>query len=172
MDGIKSSRRRIEMVTSLRSNGIKTATHQNGQLIEQNSADIKELQDTKNGRDKGRLDPTSCLPERLSTFTGREKEIKEIKSSLVENDLGIVSIIGGPGFGKSTIAIEVAHRLSEEYKIPVIFSYQSTASTVPEAVRLLCHDIGIEPGKDPKIVLDGLVEKYEAWKSCSCSGQH
>ena len=118
--------------------------------IEQNSADIKELQDTKNGRDNERLEPTSCLPERLSTFTGREKEIKEIKSSLVEKNRGIVSLIGGPGFGKSTIAVEVSHRLSEEYEISIIFSYLSTASTVPEAVRHLCIDVGVEPGKDPK----------------------
>ena len=117
---------------------------------EQNSADIKELQDAKNVRDNELLDQTSRLPERLSTFTGREKEIKAIKSSLVEKNNGIVSIIGGQGFGKSTIAVEVSHRLSEEDKIPVIFSYLSTASTMPEAVRHLCIDVGIEAGKDLK----------------------
>ena len=97
-----------------------------------------------------RLEANTCLPERLSTFTGREKEIKAIKFSLVEKDRGTVSIIGGPGFGKSTIAVEVAHRLSEKHKIPVIFSYLSRASTVSEAVRLLCLDIRIEPGEDPE----------------------
>ena len=94
--------------------------------------------------------PKSCLPERLSTFTGREIEIDAIKSSLVDKDRGIVSVIGGPGFGKSTIAVEVAHRLSEEYNISVNFSCLSRALTMPEAVRLLCLDIGIEPGEDPK----------------------
>ena len=79
--------------------------------IEHNSEDIKELPDSKNVRDNERLEAKTCLPERLSTFTGREKEIKAIKSSLVENDRGIVSIIRGPGFVKSTIAVEVAHRL-------------------------------------------------------------
>ena len=92
----------------------------------------------------------SCLPERLSTFTGCEIEINAIKSSLVDKDRGIVSIIWGPGFGKSTIAAEVAHRLSEEYHISVIFSCLSRALTVPEAVRLLRVDIGIDPGEDPK----------------------
>ena len=112
---------------------------------------IEELQEAKNVCDTDRLDPTSRLPERLSTFTGREKEIKAIKSSLVEKDRGIVSIIGGPGFGKSAIAVEVAHCLNhEEYNIPVIFSYLSRALTVPEAVRRLCLDIGIEPGEDPE----------------------
>ena len=113
-------------------------------------ADIKALQDAKNVCNTESLGQTSRLPERLSTFTGREKEIEAIKSSLVEKDCGIVSIIGGPGFGKSTIAVEVSHRLSEKHKIPVIFSYLSRASTVPEAVRLLCLDNGIEPAGDPE----------------------
>ena len=118
--------------------------------IDEIRADIKALQDAKNVCDTDRLEPTSRLPERLSTFTGREKEIREIKSSLVEKDCGIVSIIGGPGFGKSTIAVEVAHRLSEKHKIPAFFSYLSRTSTVPEAVRRLCLDICIEPGEDPE----------------------
>ena len=118
--------------------------------IEHNSEDIKEIPDSKNVRDNESLEAKTCLPERLSTFTGREKEIKAITSSSVEKDRGIVSIIGGPGFGKSTIAVEVAHRLSEKHKIPVIFSYLLRASTVSEAVRLLCLDIGIEPGEDPE----------------------
>ena len=96
------------------------------------------------------MDPTSRLPERLSTVMGREKEIEEIKSSLMEKNRGIVSIIVAPGFGKRSIAVEVSLCLSEEDKIPVIFSYLSTTSTVPEAVRLFC---------------------IEAWKSCPCSGQ-
>ena len=93
--------------------------------IEHNSEDIKELPDSKNVRDNERLEAKTCLPERLSTFAGREKEIKTIMSSLVEKECGIVSIIGGPGFGKSTIAVEVSHRLSEKHKIPVDFSYLS-----------------------------------------------
>ena len=47
--------------------------------------------------------PKSCSPERVSTFTGREIEINAIKSSLVEKERGIVSIIGDPGFCKSSI---------------------------------------------------------------------
>ena len=41
--------------------------------IEEIRADIKALQHSKNVCDNKRLDPTSRLPERLSTFTGREK---------------------------------------------------------------------------------------------------
>ena len=110
------------------------------------------------------MDPTSRLPERLSTFTGREKEIKAIKCSLLEKGRGIVSIIGGPGFGKSTIAVEVAHRLSEEYNISVIFSYLSRALTVPEAVRRLCLDIRIEPGEDPESSLMVWLRNMKAGK--------
>ena len=41
--------------------------------IEHNSEDIKEIPDSKNVRDNESLEAKTCLPERLSTFTGREK---------------------------------------------------------------------------------------------------
>ena len=86
--------------------------------------------------------PANRLHERLSTFTGRKKETKEIMSFLVEKNRGIISMIGDPGFGKSTMAVEVAHSLIEVDKITVIFSYLSTTLTMPEIVRLLCIDVG------------------------------
>jgi uridine kinase len=39
----------------------------------------------------------------------------------VENGCGIVSIVGGSGFGKSTVAIEVSHHLCDNHDIIVIF---------------------------------------------------
>ena len=113
-------------------------------------ADIKELQEAKNIQETGQSTPKSCLPEKLATFTARDTEVREIMSFLEEKDSGIVSIVGGPGFGKSTIAVEVSHRLSEQHGIPVIFSYLSTASTVDEVIHRLCHDVGVHPGEDPK----------------------
>ena len=95
------------------------------------------------------LELKSCVPEKLSTFIGRDSEVNTISSLLVEKDYGIVSVVGGPGFGKSTIAIEVAHRLIEQHHIPVIFSYLSNTSTMAEVAQRLCLDIGVYPGEDP-----------------------
>ena len=120
--------------------------------IEQNSAyqrtkreTVKRKEKTKkklNVKRKLKEKPANRLHERLSTFTGRKKETKEIMSFLVEKNRGIISMIGDPGFGKSTMAVEVAHSLIEVDKITVIFSYLSTTLTMPEIVRLLCIDVG------------------------------
>ena len=112
-------------------------------------ADIKKLKDAKEAEGIERSELKSCLPEKTQTFTGRDKEVKQIVSFLVAGH-GVVSLVGGPGFGKSTIAVEVSHRLVEKHNIPVIFSYLSNASTVAEVILCLCHDVGVHPGDDPK----------------------
>ena len=103
----------------------------------------------------------SCILEKSQTFIGRDTEIKQIISSLVENGCGIVSIVGGPGFGKSSLDIEVSHHLSNNHDIVVIFSYLSSASTVPEVMRYLCHDVGVYPGEDPESSLMLWVKNIE-----------
>ena len=60
---------------------------------------------------------------------------------------GIVAIVGGPGFGKSTIAIEVSHCLQKK-NIPVVFSYLTNAFTVDEVVLHLCRDLAIVLGSN------------------------
>ena len=92
----------------------------------------------------------SCLPEKLSTFIDRETDVEKIYSLLVKDSSGVVSIVGGPGFGKSTIAVKVSHRINEECDILVIFSYLSNVSNVAQAVLRLCLDVGVHPGEDPK----------------------
>ena len=95
----------------------------------------------------------SCIPDKPKTFIGRDIEVKQIISSLVENDCGIVSIVGGPGFGKTTVAVEVSHHLRYEHDIVVIFSFLSYVLTVSGVRLRLCHDVGINPGEDPELSL-------------------
>ena len=92
----------------------------------------------------------SCIPEKPQTFIGRDTEVKQIISLLVENGCGIVSIVGGPGFGKSYLSIAVSHHLNNEHDIVVIFSDLSKASAGLKVMRRLCHDVGVCPGKDPE----------------------
>ena len=92
----------------------------------------------------------SCIPEKPQIFIGRDTEVKQIISLLVENGCGIVSIVGGPGFGKSYLAIAVSHHLNNEQDIVVIFSDLSKASAVLKVMRRLCLDIGVCPGEDPE----------------------
>ncbi|XP_028405131.1 uncharacterized protein LOC114527630 [Dendronephthya gigantea] len=95
--------------------------------------------------------PTRSLLDRVPKFTAREGEIKEVFSLLIEERKTVVSLHGGPGFGKTAIAIEVSHQLSEDPNITVIFSQLTTKTTVDEMVRQLCLDVGVNyEYDDPK----------------------
>jgi len=53
-------------------------------------------------------------------FVGRETEIEEL-TDWIENST-IVSIVGSPGFGKSTLAIHVGHVITEKGGIAVHYA--------------------------------------------------
>jgi hypothetical protein len=149
--------------------------------------DLREIQETLSKISDGitskgakeEQKPTSRLQEKLPMFTAREDEIQTIISSLQNKKTGIVCLHGGPGFGKTALAVEVSHRLCDDHI--VIFSDMSTASTIKEVILQLCLDIGINPEDDPKsslvlglrnlkdrmiIVMDGIDEllaKKKEW---------
>ena len=52
-------------------------------------------------------------------FIGRDSEIKEL-TGWIENST-IISIVGSPGFGKSTLAIHVGHVITEKGGIAVYY---------------------------------------------------
>ncbi|CAB3990606.1 E3 ubiquitin- ligase DZIP3 [Paramuricea clavata] len=112
---------------------------------------ISQLQISNVQETERRAQIKNCIPDKPCTFIGRDAEVKEIISSLTENGCGIVSIVGGPGFGKSTVAIQVSHHLIDNHDIIVIFSYLSNVSTVPDVFLRLCQDVGVNPGEDSKL---------------------
>ncbi|XP_028416013.1 uncharacterized protein LOC114539569 [Dendronephthya gigantea] len=93
---------------------------------------------------------TSHLPERSPTFTARESEIQKVISFLNDKETAVVSLYGRPGFGKTAIAVELAHQLNEDHKILVIFSRFTTSVSEDEMILQLCCDVGINQENDPK----------------------
>ena len=53
------------------------------------------------------------LPLQLTSFVGREKEIREVKEALTTHRL--VTLIGPGGTGKTRLSLQVAHELFEHY---------------------------------------------------------
>ena len=94
--------------------------------------------------------PTSCLPDKLINFTGREAEIQKVIDLLKNEEKAVVSLHGGPGFGKTAIAIQVSRKLSEDHMIPVFFSQFSTVATVDEMIQQLCLDVVVNHEGKPK----------------------
>ena len=70
---------------------------------------------------KGLLVPVSCIPDKIPHFVGRQKECEAVLDHLTNKDTRLVDIWGPPGFGKTSLAINVAHHL-REMKIPVYFT--------------------------------------------------
>lgn len=103
------------------------------------------------------------LPGQTTPFVGREAELAELSSLLVESDVRLLSIVGPGGMGKSRLALELARRAdgSATARTPsgrprfsngVFFvdlaplpSADLIAPAVAEAVGMDCA-----PGADPK----------------------
>ena len=93
-------------------------------------------------------DPKNRLPNKDSEFTARESEIESVISLLIVDRTTVVSLHGGPGFGKTAIAIEVCHKLKDDHNITVIFCRLATTTTVNEMVKQLCNDVNADYEND------------------------
>jgi len=69
-------------------------------------------------RSKGPLFPYSGIPDKIPHFIGRQEESQVILDHLTAGDTRLVDVWGPPGFGKTSVAINVAHHL-RAMEIPV-----------------------------------------------------
>ena len=80
----------------------------------------------------------SFLPSLVPNFTGRQSECQEIIGHVISESARIVSIWGSPGFGKTSVAIAVGHKLQSQ-GLPVCFlslrSLQSVAGLKSKLLR-------------------------------------
>ena len=65
--------------------------------------------------------PDSSIPDELPHFVGRDKECKAIEHHLTDEVTRLVNIWGPPGFGKTSVAIRVAHHLQDK-NFPAYFA--------------------------------------------------
>ena len=64
--------------------------------------------------------PDSSIPDEIQYFVGRDKECKAVEDHLTDEVTRLVNVWGPPGFGKTSVAIRVAHHLKEK-NIPAYF---------------------------------------------------
>ncbi|PFX13027.1 putative WD repeat-containing protein alr2800 [Stylophora pistillata] len=83
---------------------------------------IDELQEkiSKDQKDSKTLLSPSCLPPMVPHFTGRQRECEDIVSRVASTSTRIVSVWGSPGFGKTSVATVVGHKLQDK-ELPVYF---------------------------------------------------
>ena len=126
--------------------GISDDIHEIRDSIGQIRDDLKKI----NERQKEERNQMSCLPDKLMMFTGRKTEIQKVITFLADEKKAVVSLHGGPGFGKTAIAIEVSHKLSEDHSSLVVFSQLAATTDEDEMIRHLCLDVGVNHEDDPK----------------------
>ena len=99
------------------------------------------------------------LPSLSNHFVGRETEMNEILGYLEPHSLTkIVGVFGGPGFGKSTLAIKSSERLVDEFEMDVEYYDLSDVSFV----QYLMHRILGHNAKDVEQTVS-LIEELKLW---------
>ncbi|MGC4754828.1 BTAD domain-containing putative transcriptional regulator [Micromonospora trifolii] len=98
------------------------------------------------GEERGSVEP--ALPSQLTTFVGREEELKRVGDLLVERRL--VTLTGPGGAGKTRLAIEAAGRIDGEVRF-VELAGLADGSDVPQAVlsALGLRDAGLRAPAEP-----------------------
>ena len=95
-------------------------------------------------------EPSSCLPDEVPEVFGRSKEINEVKQYLQSGTNAVVLITGGPGFGKTTVPRETAHKLRKENVHTVLFCSLLKKTTFLEAATEMIHSCGTIVGQLPE----------------------
>ena len=89
------------------------------------------------------------VPEKL--MFGRYEEIKEVKEIVQSGTVPVVLITGGPGFGKTTVANEVAHELAKpENERTVLFCSLLAQRSFNEVATEMIHSCGTIHTKAPE----------------------
>ena len=88
------------------------------------------------------------VPPIPAGFTGREEEILRIVVCL-KGDVRIVSVTGGPGYRKSSVAIVSSHRLMEHNGIPVCYVSLTEADSMESFMLTLLHGLTMKTDERP-----------------------
>ena len=83
---------------------------------------------------------TANLPDIPTAFTGRSNEIQSLMYYVLMEHVSVVAVTGGPGYGKSSIAIITSHKLVR-LGIPVYFVPLSEVNSIDIFIMTFMHAI-------------------------------
>ena len=123
------------------------------QEVKQMKTEITKIQETFG--EKNTEEVLNSLPDEVLEVFGRCEEIEQIIKTIQTERVAAVVITGGPGFGKSTVANKVAHRLAanQHYKTKVLFCSlraKTTVNDVATAMILSCNKNHSQPPDNPQ----------------------
>lgn len=92
------------------------------------------------------------LPEKLTPFIGRERELREIGALLGEPNCRLITIIGPGGVGKSRLAVEAARAHYAAFPDGEFYlslaGFEAAESVIPGLVEVM--QIGVGTSTDPR----------------------
>lgn len=130
-------RKKIE---ALKTDPIDRKTQQH---LEENVKRWRKLEEQ--GSSDAKSDIHSCLPDKLpdKLLFGRSRETQQVIDIIEEGTIPVALITGGPGFGKTTVAISVAHELARtENNRAVLFCSLSSRASLNEVATEMIHSCG------------------------------
>ncbi|GAA5071932.1 BTAD domain-containing putative transcriptional regulator [Thermocatellispora tengchongensis] len=114
----------------------------------------------------------SMLPTDIADFTGREREIEEIRRWLAEAAgdpdrlaVPVIVVVGKPGIGKTTIAVHAAHTVADRYPDGRLFADLHGGAPRPVSPMHVLERFLRALGVPGAAVPDGLEERAEMYRS-------
>jgi predicted ATPase/class 3 adenylate cyclase len=99
------------------------------------------------------------LPDRLTSFIGREREIEAIREQLL-GTAHIVTLTGPGGVGKSSLAIEAARAMQADIHDGCWFVSLADVTTPDDVTAAIAHGIGLRDGPERSASTE--LERYVA----------
>ena len=132
-------------------------------LREDISAYLTDMLDTK------KRDITTELPGHVPNFIGSKDNIDKIVQRLSDSKTNAVLLTGGPGYGKTTIAIEAAHEIAKETTVKFcrLREYANSFTDLLRQISFVCTgELQKQIEDDPRTA------KYSLLKWCKCLDTH
>ena len=101
------------------------------------------------------------LPPQLTSFIGREEELKTVKELLMRQQVRLLTLIGPGGTGKTRLSIEIASHLIDDFKDGVFFVDLAPIREPKFVFVAIAQTVGLRETTDQPL-LEGLKEHLQS----------